>query len=103
MSQEGLEVVWTLLPDGALRWQIEHQHMWLAFGDIDVRGHWRLQGDRLTLELAETPAGLALLGADWAGQTSTLQIDKLTNEELSFADTDLHFRRSHASPKSNEP
>ena len=104
MSQEGADMIWIFSPDGNLRLQIQ-QKGWLQFLGpvVDVAGHWQLKGDRLTVELTETPATLALWGANWTGQTQTLRIARLTAEELVIADPDsdaeLRFRRSLAPPK----
>lgn len=103
MSQEVAELILILSPDGNLRLQIQ-QKGWLQFlgSAVDVAGRWKLKGNRLTVELTETPATLALWGADWTGQTQTLRIARLMNEELVIADPDsdaeLQFRRSLAPP-----
>ena len=100
MSVEQLDVIWTFAPDGAFRWQLRAQNVWfrLTGADLDVAGRWQLSGDQLTIELTETPPLIALSGTNWTGQNQTLQIRRLTDSTLEFADADFAFQRSLVPP-----
>ncbi|MFO0918050.1 MAG: hypothetical protein U0872_07015 [Planctomycetaceae bacterium] len=94
-SAEGMEVVWTFSSDGQVRIEFgPDQGWWKHIARMETRGCWRLEGNQLTIELQETPASLALLGENWQGQQQTLQIMRLTDQELAIAGMEFRFRRS---------
>lgn len=99
VSDRTANVSWIFSPDGEFRYQVQFQNGWIGKlgGNFDIGGHWKLDHKKLTIELSETPPMVELWGGNWKGQSASLQIRRLTNEELSFSDSELKFRRSLAS------
>lgn len=79
-------------PDGTVRFRAIPASAWLRFfgGSLEVRGHWQLKGNELTIEYAETPANLVWLGENWRGQSVALRIQRLTDTELQFVAGDAY-------------
>lgn len=101
MTADKHEMIWTFSPDGKFRWQLHSTNAWgrLLGLELDAAGFWRLQGDRLTIEMAETPFPVALLGEHWDGQSITPRIKELTPEKLVLEGVESEFRRSLAPPQ----
>ncbi len=95
-SEQGIDVIWTFESNGSFRYQAQFKNGWIGFvtGNFDIPGHWKLDHGRLTIELADTPPAVAMWGGNWNGETTTFQIQLLTDQELAFTGSDWKFRRS---------
>lgn len=95
-SDEGVETTWIFSADGSFQYQAKFQNGWIGLitGSFDIPGHWKLEGKQLTIELTGTPPLAILAGQNWNGVVTTIHIQRLTKEDLTFSDSELKFRRS---------
>lgn len=84
--------------DGSLIYRAQAQNAWVntLSGPIEAQGRWRLKHDQLVIEFQTTPAQVAWLGGSWQGSTNTVQIQKLTADELRFVGSKTVYRKSLA-------